>query len=65
MLVSQTRSVYITNNEVKAFSVWLVKLNGLFYENLGSNKNSGWQGITCSISLEECSPMLSVWLFLA
>lgn len=46
MLVSQTRNVYITNNinnEVKAFSVWLVKLNELFYENLGSNKNSGWQ----------------------
>lgn len=43
MLVSPTRNVYITNNEVKAFSVWLVKLNELFYENLGSNENSGWQ----------------------
>lgn len=43
MSVSQTRNVYDTNKEVKAFSVWLVKLNELFYENLGSNKNSGWQ----------------------
>lgn len=43
MLVSLTRNVYISNNEVKAFSKWLVKLNELFYENLGSNENSSWQ----------------------
>lgn len=41
MLVLQTRNVYSTNNtnnkQVKAMSVWFVKLNELFYENVGSN----------------------------
>lgn len=40
MLVLQTRNVYSTNNtnnKVKAMSVWFVKLNELFYENVGSN----------------------------
>lgn len=37
MLVLQTRNFYSTNNKVKAMSVWFVKLNELFYENVGSN----------------------------